>query len=196
MKSNKVYTLLDESNKEAYEKNIKIITCLNELKAIIEKSNDEPFEINKDDKYESEIIIRNSVDYLEESIYDITNFELINIRLFKLLFIPRGYLKYDDLDEKIKDYQLLLKFLKNELEVEEKTKYIDKVIKIKKIIGWNKLLKSEYIFYSNLGLIIAIALKFSKSMVDKSDFLIFILKKKHLNNFEIKFDLIIIHLRK
>ena len=134
MKSNKVYTLLDESNKEAYEKNIKIITCLNELKAIIEKSNDEPFEINKDDKYESEIIIKNIVDYLEESIYDITNFELINIRLFKLLFIPRGYLKYDDLDEKIKDYQLVLKFLKNELEVEEKTKYIDKVIKIKKLL--------------------------------------------------------------
>ena len=189
MESNKVSTLLEEANKEAYEKNIKILACLNELKAIIEKSTARPFEINKDDKYESEINIRNSVSYLEESSLEINNFESINLKLFKLLFIPNGYLKYVDLDEKIKDYQLALKLLKNELEAEEKIDYIDKVIKIKKISGWKKLLKSTFVTISDLGLIIAIALKFSKSMVEISDFLMFILKKKHFYNFEIKFDL-------
>ena len=189
MESNKVSTLLEEANKEAYEKNIKILACLNELKAIIEKSTARPFEINKDDKYESEINIRNSVSYLEESSLEINNFESINLKLFKLLFIPNGYLKYVDLDEKIKDYQLALKLLKNELEAEEKIDYIDKVIKIKKISGWKKLLKSTFVTISDLGLIIAIALKFSKSMVEISDFLMFILKKKHFDNFEIKFDL-------
>ena len=189
MESNKVSTLLEEANKEAYEKNIKILACLNELKAIIEKSTAQPFEINKDDKYESEINIRNSVSYLEESSLEINNFESINLKLFKLLFIPQGYLKYVDLDEKIKDYQLALKLLKNELEAEEKIDYIDKVIKIKKISGWKKLLKSTFVTISDLGLIIAIALKFSKSMVEISDFLMFILKKKHFDNFEIKFDL-------
>ena len=189
METNKVSTLLEEANKEAYEKNIKILACLNELKAIIEKSTAQPFEINKDDKYESEINIRNSVSYLEESSLEINNFESINLKLFKLLFIPQGYLKYVDLDEKIKDYQLALKLLKNELEAEEKIDYIDKVIKIKKISGWKKLLKSTFVTISDLGLIIAIALKFSKSMVEISDFLMFILKKKHFYNFEIKFDL-------
>ena len=189
MESNKVSTLLEEANKEAYEKNIKILACLNELKAIIEKSTAQPFEINKDDKYESEINIRNSVSYLEESSLEINNFESINLKLFKLLFIPNGHLKYVDLDEKIKDYQLALKLLKNELEAEEKIDYIDKVIKIKKIIGWKKLLKSTFVTISDLGLIIAIVLKFSKSIVEISDFLMFILKKKHFYNFEIKFDL-------
>ena len=189
MESNKVSTLLEEANKEAYEKNIKILACLNELKAIIEKSTAQPFEINKDDKYESEINIRNSVSYLEESSLEINNFESINLKLFKLLFIPNGHLKYVDLDEKIKDYQLALKLLKNELKAEEKIDYIDKVIKIKKIIGWKKLLKSTFVTISDLGLIIAIVLKFSKSIVEISDFLMFILKKKHFDNFEIKFDL-------
>ena len=189
MESNKVSTLLEEANKEAYEKNIKILACLNELKAIIEKSTAQPFEINKDDKYESEINIRNSVSYLEESSLEINNFESNNLKLFKLLFIPNGHLKYVDLDEKIKDYQLALKLLKNELKAEEKIDYIDKVIKIKKIIGWKKLLKSTFVTISDLGLIIAIVLKFSKSIVEISDFLMFILKKKHFYNFEIKFDL-------
>ena len=189
MESNKVSTLLEEANKEAYEKNIKILACLNELKAIIEKSTAQPFEINKDDKYESEINIRNSVSYLEESSLEINNFESINLKLFKLLFIPNGHLKYVDLDEKIKDYQLALKLLKNELKAEEKIDYIDKVIKIKKIIGWKKLLKSTFVTISDLGLIIAIVLKFSKSIVEISDFLMFILKKKHFDKFEIKFDL-------
>ena len=189
MESNKVSTLLEEANKEAYEKNIKILACLNELKAIIEKSTAQPFEINKDDKYESEINIRNSVSYLEESSLEINNFESINLKLFKLLFIPNGHLKYVDLDEKIKDYQLALKLLKNELKAEEKIDYIDKVIKIKKISGWKKLLKSTFVTISDLGLIIAIVLKFSKSIVEISDFLMFILKKKHFYNFEIKFDL-------
>ena len=189
MESNKVSTLLEEANKEAYEKNIKILACLNELKAIIEKSTAQPFEINKDDKYESEINIRNSVSYLEESSLEINNFESINLKLFKLLFIPNGHLKYVDLDEKIEDYQLALKLLKNELKAEEKIDYIDKVIKIKKIIGWKKLLKSTFVTISDLELIIAIVLKFSKSIVEISDFLMFILKKKHFYNFEIKFDL-------
>ena len=189
MESNKVSTLLEEANKEAYEKNIKILACLNELKAIIEKSTAQPFEINKDDKYESEINIRNSVSYLEESSLEINNFESINLKLFKLLFIPNGHLKYVDLDEKIKDYQLALKLLKNELKAEEKIDYIDKVIKKKKIIGWKKLLKSTFVTISDLELIIAIVLKFSKSIVEISDFLMFILKKKHFYNFEIKFDL-------
>ena len=189
MESNNVSTLLEEANKEAYEKNIKILACLNELKAIIEKSTAQPFEINKDDKYESEINIRNSVSYLEESSLEINNFESINLKLFKLLFIPNGHLKYVDLDEKIKDYQLALKLLKNELKAEEKIDYIDKVIKIKKIIGWKKLLKSTFVTISDLGLIIAIVLKFSKSIVEISDFLMFILKKKHFDKFEIKFDL-------
>ena len=189
MESNNVSTLLEEANKEAYEKNIKILACLNELKAIIEKSTAQPFEINKDDKYESEINIRNSVSYLEESSLEINNFESINLKLFKLLFIPNGHLKYVDLDEKIKDYQLALKLLKNELKAEEKIDYIDKVIKKKKIIGWKKLLKSTFVTISDLELIIAIVLKFSKSIVEISDFLMFILKKKHFYNFEIKFDL-------
>ena len=183
-------TLRQEVNKEAYDKNIKIISCLKELKSIIDENSDEPLEINMEDKYMTEIIIKNTIEYIQESVPENNYYYLICLRLFRLLFLPYENLNYDDLDEKINDYQLFLKYLKNQLDAEEKEKYIKEEIKIINIEGWRRLLRANYVKYRDFDLIIVMALKFSKSVVEISDLLILILKNKYETNFEVKFDLI------
>jgi len=190
METNIADTLRQEVNKEAYDKNIKIISCLKELKSIIDENSDEPLEINMEDKYMTEIIIKNTIEYIQESVPENNYYYLICLRLFRLLFLPYENLNYDDLDEKINDYQLFLKYLKNQLDAEEKEKYINKEIKIINIEGWRRLLRANYVKYRDFDLIIVMALKFSKSVVEISDLLILILKNKYETNFEVKFDLI------
>ena len=190
METNIADTLRQEVNKEAYDKNIKIISCLKELKSIIDENSDEPLEINMEDKYMTEIIIKNTIEYIQESVPENNYYYLICLRLFRLLFLPYENLNYDDLDEKINDYQLFLKYLKNQLDAEEKEKYINKEIKIINIEGWRRLLRSNYVKDRDLDIIIVMALKFSKSVVEISDLLILILKNKYETNFEVKFDLI------
>ena len=63
---------------------------------------------------------------------------LICLKLFRLLFLPHGNFNYDNLDEKSKDFQFVLKFLKNQLDIKEKNEYIDKVMEKKKIDEWKK----------------------------------------------------------
>ena len=190
METNIADTLRQEVNKEAYDKNIKIISCLKELKSIIDENSDEPLEINMEDKYMTEIIIKNTIEYIQESVPENNYYYLICLRLFRLLFLPYENLNYDDLDEKINDYQLFLKYLKNQLDAEEKEKYINKEIKIINIEGWRRLLRSNYVKDRDLDIIIVMALKFSKSVVEISELLILILKNKYKTNFEVKFDLI------
>ena len=190
MKTDLVNILRQEVNKEAYDKNIKIISCLKELKSLTDENSDEPLEINMEDKYMTEINIKNTIEYMEESLPEKNYYHFICLRLFRLLFLPHENLSYDDLDEKINDYQLVIKLLKNQLDIEEIKEYLDKVINIKNIEGWRKLLRLNFVKSTDLDIIIAMALKFSRSVVEISDFLILILKKKYVNDFEVKFDLI------
>ena len=191
METDIVNTLRQEINKEAYDKNIKIISCLKELKSLTDEENsDEPLEINMENKYMTEINIRNTIEYMEDSLPEKNYYHFICLRLFRLLFLPHENLSYDDLDEKINDYRLVIKLLKNQLDIEEIKEYLDKVINIKNIEGWRKLLRLNFVKITELDIIIAMALKFSRSVVEISDFLILILKKKYVNDFEVKFDLI------
>ena len=190
MESNIITALREEANKEAYNKYIKIISIMKDLKTIIDENSDEPLEIKMEDKYMTEIIISNTIEYMEQPLPEKNYYKFVCLRLFRLLFLPRENLNYDEFDEKIKDYQLILKLLKNQLDIEEKKEYLNKVIKVKNIEGWKKLLKSDYVKNTELDIIIAMAIKFSKSVVEISDFLILILKRKYMNDFEVRFDLI------
>ena len=61
MKTDLINILRQEVNKEAYDKNIKIISCLKEFKSLKDENSDVPFEINMEDKYMTEINIRNTI---------------------------------------------------------------------------------------------------------------------------------------
>lgn len=57
------------------------------------------------------------------------------------------------------------------------------MFKIKKIKEWKTLSNSYYIINGDLSFLIAVALKFSKTVVEIRDFLIYFLKKKNENSF-------------
>ena len=52
-----------------------------------------------------------------------------------------------------------------------------------------KGIKIRFFSYGDLDFLIAIALKYSKSLAEIGGFLINILKIKHVSNFEVKFNL-------
>ena len=144
MKSNIADTLKEEVYKESYDKNIEIISCFNNLRKIFDENSNEPFEITIDYKNNAEIIIRNNIEYMEVTFPEGNYYKLICLKLFRLLFLPHENLDYDNLDEKIKDYQLVLKLLKNQLDIKEKKEYIDKVMGIKKLVNGKNIKISLY----------------------------------------------------
>lgn len=176
--------------KEEYNRLLKLISCLKNFENIININANLTIEITNNNKNEIFNIIQKNLKYIEDELLKENPFELICLRLFKLLFLYKDSLNYDGFDEKIQDYQLVLKLLKNQLDIKEKKDYIYKVMQMKNIDEWKRLLRLNYITNTDLEILIVIMLKFSKSVVEISDFLILILKKKHENNFEVKFDLI------
>ena len=188
---NKGENIFESELKAEYEKHNKIISCLKDFENIIKKTTNLPIKIDEFNENEIVNMIYKKVKYIEDELLKEKPFELICLKLFRLLFLPHGNFNYDNLDEKSKDFQLVLKLLKNQLDIKEKKEYIDKVMEKKKIDEWKKLLRLFYITSADLELLIAISLKFSKSVVEISDFLLLILKKKHMNSFDVKFDLII-----
>ena len=101
MKSNISNTLKEEVYKEAYDKNIEIISCFNNLRKIIDENSNEPFEITIHDKNKAEILIRNSIEYMEITFQEGNHYKLICLKLFRLLFLPHENLDYNNLDKKI-----------------------------------------------------------------------------------------------
>ena len=175
--------------KEEYNRLLKLISCLKNFENIININANLTIEITNNNKNEIFNLIQKNLKYIEDELLKENPFELICLKLFKLLFLYKDSLNYDDFDEKIQDYQLVLKLLKNQLDIKEKKDYIYKVMQMKNIDEWKRLLRLNYITNTDLEILIVIMLKFSKSVVEISDFLILILKKKHENNFEVKFDL-------
>jgi len=175
--------------KEKYNRLLKLISCLKNFENIININADLTIEITNNNKNEIFNVIQKNLKYIEDESLKENPFELICLRLFKLLFLYQDNLNFDDFDEKIQDYQLVLKLLKNQLNIKEKKDYIYKVMQMKNIDEWKRLLRLNYITNTDLEILIVIMLKFSKSVVEIIDFLILILKKKHENNFEVKFDL-------
>ena len=175
--------------KEEYNRLLKLISCLKNFQNIININANLSIEITNNNKNEIFNIIQKNLKFIEDELLKENPFELICLKLFKLLFLYKDSLNYDDFDEKIQDYQLVLKLLKNQLDIKEKKDYIYKVMQMKNIDEWKRLLRLNYITNTDLEILIVIMLKFSKSVVEISDFLILILKKKHENNFEVKFDL-------
>jgi len=162
---------------------------LKDFENILDKNYTIPIKITIQDKYVVFKLIKNNIEYIEEVLLEDRPFESICLKIFNLLFLEEGNLNYDNIEEKINDFQLILKHLKNEYNQDEEKNFISKVIENRGIKEWRKFLKLNYISYGNLEILIAVALKYAKTIVKVSEILIYILQKKHMNNFEMKFNL-------
>ena len=189
MNPNEAKSIFEDELEEEYQRNVKIISCLESFENIVDEKYCLPIEITREDRYAVFKLIENNIEYMEEVLLLEKPFESICLKIFNLLFIENRKLNYAQIEEKITDFQLIIKLLKNEFDQNEQKKYINEVIKMRKIKEWKTLLNSYYIVNGGLSFLIAVALKFSKTIVEISDFLIYILKKKHENTFEVRFDL-------
>ena len=189
MNPNEAKSIFEDELEEEYQRNVKIISCLESFENIVDEKYCLPIEITREDRYAVFKLIENNIEYMEEVLLLGKPFESICLKIFNLLFIENRKLNYAQIEEKITDFQLIIKLLKNEFDQNEQKKYINEVIKMRKIKEWKTLLNSYYIVNGGLSFLIAVALKFSKTIVEISDFLIYILKKKHENTFEVRFDL-------
>ena len=111
----------------------------------------------------------------------------ICLKIFELLFVNQNSLNYSELDEKEKVFQLVLKNLKGESQQEDNEEYIQEIIRQKK--EWKRLITIPYFKTYDLGIILAPVLKFSKAIEKVIEILLDILRLKHENDFEIKFEL-------
>ena len=184
---NKTENIFENELKEEYEKNLSIISCLKDFEIILDKNYTIPIKITIQDKFVVFKLIKNNIEYIEETLLEDKPFESICLKIFKLLFLEEGNLNYDNIKEKANDFQLILKRLKNQNNQDEEQIYIDKVIEMRN--EWKQFFKLNYIKYGGLSLLIAVALKYAKTIVEISDFIIYVLHKKHINSFEVKFNL-------
>ena len=103
---NKDEYIFESELKAEYEKNNKIISCLKDFENIIKKNTNLPIKIAEFNENEVFNMIHKEVKYIEDELLKEKPFELICLKLFKLLFLPHENLDYDNLDEKSNDFQL------------------------------------------------------------------------------------------
>ena len=104
------------------------------------------------------------------------------------MFLYPDAINHSDLTEKLFAFELILKTLKREAQVEEDSKqFVRKVLRQKP--QWSKLIHSNFITLGELGIVIATVLKFSETNEKIIEILLDILKIKHSSDFKILFDI-------
>lgn len=102
-------------------------------------------------------------------------------------------MKYENLDEKVNDFKLILECLNGTLDSDKEKVYIKTVISSEGKNDWKKLLKLNNLSTNGYSLLISVAIKYSEKNEQILKILIEILKAKHINNFEAKFNLNILN---
>ena len=87
---------------------------MKDFENILDKNYTIPIKITIQDKYVVFKLIKNNIEYIEEVLLEDKPFESISLKIFNLLFLEEGNLNYDNIEEKINDFQLILKHLKNQ----------------------------------------------------------------------------------
>ena len=189
--SSGIDTLMQEVNRELleeFEKNLKIVGCLNELEQIIDSEFCKPIEITERDKFSVFDLIKIKLEYIKDSLLNEKSLNAICVKIFEFLFLYPDAINHSDLDEKLFAFNLILKTLKREAKFEEDNKqFVRKVLRQKP--QWSKLIHSNFITLGELGIVIATVLKFSKTNEKIIEILLDILKIKHSSDFKILFDI-------
>ena len=188
--SSEVVNLMEEVNKELLEeleKNRKIVECLNELELIIDKDFCKPIEISERDIFCVFNLIKIKIEYIKNSLLIEKSLKAICVKIFEFLFLFPNAINHSDLNEKILAFQLILKTLKGEAQVEDNRQFVRKIIKQKP--EWSKLIRTNFISLGELGIVIATVLKYSKTNEKIIEILLDIMKIKHSSDFKILFDI-------
>ena len=145
---------IEEGLQKVYEKNLKIVSCLNDFQEIVIKNYKMPLTITVNDKLMAYQKILLNTEYVENVLLDKKSYEAICLKIFRLLFLGPEIVNYDNLDEKIHAFKMILNKLENKLDWEIEKNYINDIIKSKQKQDWRKLLKLPLIDNGGLSLLI------------------------------------------
>ena len=179
---------IENDSKEKFRRNLKIINCLNELEEIINKDFCSPLLITEKDKFIVNNLVKNKIAYIKDSLLNEKNIlAKICLKIFEYLFVNKNSLNYNDLDEKVIAFKLVLNTLQGKPKKDANKKYINKVIKNKET--WKKVINMPFAKFADVGIIIAVVLNFSETIENIIEILIELLREKHENDFNVLFDI-------
>ena len=144
---------IDEKLSDEFEKNKKIIDWLNQFEIIVEK----------DFSYIRSLVIKKIISVLFEACPFLINensLEELALMIFELLFLLNGNLYYNQLDEKVSIFQIILNILANNPEQKKEKIFMNEVL-TEKIIRKN-LVNEIKESYGDIGFFLCLYQVFKK----------------------------------
>ena len=179
--------IINEMLSEEYEKNTKMVNCLNKYESIVEKDPTfiKPLIIKNKNTSVIFELIRLKIEYIKEALIHENSLEELVLKAFELLFILNETPNYDRLDEKISIFEIMLNMLDNKPESQKEEEFIKHVLSSKK--EWKKIIMEITAIYGAIGFIFCVFLEFAKNIKEVVDFFIYYLKLSYICF--VKFDL-------
>ena len=167
---------IDEKLSFEFENNKRIVDCLNQFERIVENDPSfiRPLVIRKKAQRVIFDLVQFKINYIKEALIVENSLEELSLMIFELLFLLNDKLNYDQLDEKISIFQIILNMLDNKPEVQKEKIFINKVSSEKVI--WKDLVNELSREYGAIGFLLCIFIKFSKNKEDIVKFFIYYLK--------------------
>ena len=171
---------IDEKLSFEFENNKRIVDCLNQFERIVENDPSfiRPLVIRKKAQRVIFDLVQFKINYIKEALIVENSLEELSLMIFELLFLLNDKLNYDQLDEKISIFQIILNMLDNKPEVQKEKIFMNKVSSEKVI--WKDLVNELSGEYRAIGFLLCIFIKFSKNKEDIVKFFIYYLKLSYV----------------
>ena len=123
---------IDEKLSYEFENNKRIVDCLNQFKRIVERFI--IYQVSRYKKAQRVIfdLVQFKINYIKEALIVENSLEELSLMIFELLFLLNDKLNYDQLDEKISIFQIILNILDNKPEEKKEKTFINEVLSEKK----------------------------------------------------------------
>ena len=181
--NNEISQIAKEINEKLsyeFEKNKRIVDCLNQFERIVENDPSfiRPLVIKKRDQRVIFDLITFKINYIKEALIDENSLEELSLMIFELLFLLEYKLNYDQLDEKISIFQIILNMLDKKPEKQKEKTFINEVLAEKKI--WKDLVNEISERHGAIGFLFCVFINFSKNKEDIVKFFIYFLKLSYV----------------
>ena len=168
--ASKISEEIDRNLTEEYEKNNKIIKCLNNFEAIVEKDLEfiVPLSIKKTDVYIAFEQVKLKMQYINETLIQENSLEELALIIFKLLFLSDNNLNYENLDEKVETFETILKILEGKPDIQKENLLIDSISAEKQ--EWKDLIDLLSLEFGGFSFIFCVFLKYKNSLEQVVEF--------------------------
>jgi len=178
---------IEKEFKEEYQYNVKIAECLNQFENIVEPNPEFHFLFNfsEKDRYIVYDLIQLKIKYLKDNLEKPTSLQVFCLNLFEFLFLKNNEISYEEINNKIYYFKIILCRLSGKNVKDKENAIIDELSKDN--VLWSNVVEILRKKDENLCLIFCTFLNFSKTNEPLIKFLFDILKKYY--DFKIHFEI-------